>query len=93
MEWKKIRVNTQNIEAETGKAVLIKMQHSSDYDGYKFWHPAKCVRPGSNTFEVEVSFSEGWEFKLFKNGQGKYNSREKIAETVIDAETMEAQWH
>ena len=92
MAWKKITVNIQNIEAETGNAVLITMRHKSDYDGFKFWHPAKCVRPGSNTFEVEVSFSEGWEFKLFKNGNGQYNSRDVIAETTIDAETMREQW-
>ena len=92
MAWKKILVNTQNVETETGKAVLFKMRHNSDYDGYKFWHPAKCVRPGSNSSELEVSFTDNWEFKLFKNGQGKYNSREKIDEIAIDAETMESQW-
>ena len=92
MAWQKITVNIQNIEAETGKAVLIAMRHKSDYDGFKFWHPAKCVRPGNNSFEVEVSFTDNWEFKLFKNGNGQYNSRDVIAETTIDAETMMEQW-
>ena len=92
MAWKKILVNTQNVETETGKAVLIKMRHNSDYDGYKFWHPAKCVRPGSNSSELEVSFTDTWEFKLIKNGNGKYNSREIIDQLTIDAETMESQW-
>lgn len=40
MAWQKITVNVQNVEAETGKAVLITMRHKSDYDGFKFWHLA-----------------------------------------------------
>ena len=92
MAWKKITVNVQNVKTETKKAVLIAMPHSSDYDGFKFWHPAKLVRPGSNSFEIEVSFTDNWEFKLFKNGGGKYNSRDIVAEDKIDAETMIDQW-
>ena len=92
MAWKKITVNIQNVEAETGKAVLIAMRHKSEYDGFKFWHPAKLVRPGSNSFEIEVSFTDNWEFKLFKNGGGKYNAYDVVAEDKIDAETMIDQW-
>lgn len=92
MAWKKITVNVQNVKTETKKAVLIAMPHSSDYDGFKFWVSKNMVHPGNNSFEVVVSFPDNWVFRLFKNGGGKYNSRDIVAEDKIDAETMIDQW-
>ena len=31
--WHKIKINANNIEASTDKAVLIKMKHNSNFDG------------------------------------------------------------
>lgn len=39
--WHKITISANNIEASTDKAVLIKMKHNSNYDGFVFWHPKK----------------------------------------------------
>lgn len=37
--WKKVQISRQNIQAETARAVLIKMPRKSEYKGYVFWHP------------------------------------------------------
>ena len=42
--WHKITISANSIEASTDKAVLIKMKHKSNYDGFVFWHPKKLVR-------------------------------------------------
>ena len=89
MKWKNININKNNIEYETGRAVLIKMPHSSDYDGFKFWHPSKLVREGRNDGAVSIGYTEEFTFRLFKNGNGKHNSREIVAEETIDASEFE----
>lgn len=89
MKWKNININKSNIEAETSRAVLIKMPHSSDYDGYKFWHPAKLVRRGRHSGAVSIGYTDGFTFKLFKNGNGKYNKFDVLDETEIGAEEFE----
>lgn len=89
MEWKNKNINKQNIEVETAKAVLIKMPHNSDYDGYKFWHPTKLVRKGRNSNSVSISYNDEFTFNLKKYGNGKYNKREVIDEIEIDTEEFE----
>lgn len=34
--WKSININTNQIKANTGKAILLAMPHNSDYDGYVY---------------------------------------------------------
>lgn len=89
MEWKNVNINKQNIDAETASSVLIKMPHNSDYDGYKFWHPAKLVRKGRNSNSVSIGYNDQFTFNLKKYGNGKYNKREVIDEIEIDAEEFE----
>lgn len=87
--WKNIEINIQNIETDTGKATLIKMPNTSDYAGYKFWHPSKLVRYGSNSYARSIGYTDEFTFKLFKNGNGKHNKFDVIDEVEIDAEEFE----
>lgn len=87
--WKNININIQNIEYETGKATLIKMPNNSDYAGYKFWHPSKLIRPGRNSYAVSLGYTDDFLFRLFKNGNGKYNKKEILDEIEIDVEEFE----
>lgn len=89
MEWKNIEINKQNIETDTGKATLIKMPNKSKYAGYKFWHPSKLVRYGSNSYAKSIGYNDEFTFKLKKNGNGKYNKFEVIDEIEIDVEEFE----
>lgn len=88
MKWRSFTVSTNNIEASTAKAVLIKMPHKSDYDGFVFWHPAKLVREGDYLYSKKVSYTDDFEFRLFKKGNGRFNYNTKIAEKTISAAEM-----
>ena len=87
--WKNIEINIQNIETDTGKATLIKMPNKSKYAGYKFWHPSKLIRYGSNSYARNVGYTDEFTFKLFKNGNGKYNKFNVIDTIEIDVEEFE----
>ncbi len=87
--WRTLEINSQNIKARTEKAVLIKCPNKSQYAGYSFWHPAKLVKEGSNSYANEIVYNENFKFKLLKYGQGRYNSREIIDSIEIDYEELE----
>lgn len=87
--WKNIEINIQNIENDTGKSVLIKMPNKSKYAGYKFWHPSKLVRYGSNSYARNIGYTDTFTFKLKKYGNGKYNKFDVIDEIEISVEEFE----
>ncbi|MCI7527234.1 MAG: hypothetical protein MSA65_02830 [Mollicutes bacterium] len=87
--WKNIEINIQNIETDTGKATLIKMPNKSKYAGYKFWHPSKLIGYGSNSYARSLGYTDEFKFKLFKNGNGKYNKFNVIDTIEIDVEEFE----
>lgn len=87
--WKNIEINVQNIETDTGKATLIKMPNKSRHAGYKFWHPSKLVRYGSNSYARSIGYTDEFTFKLKKYGNGKYNKFDVIDEIEIGVEEFE----
>ena len=88
MAWQNQHFNIQNIKHATEKAVLINMPHSSKYDGYCFWHPAKLIRDGSHSYDKTFAYNGDFIFKLKKYGHGKYNSDQIIDERDILASEM-----
>lgn len=87
--WKNIEINLQNIETDIGKATLIKMPNKSKYVDYKFWHPSKLVRYGSNNYARSIGYTDKFTFKLKKFGNGKWNKFDVIDEIEIDVEEFE----
>lgn len=88
--WHKITISANSIEASTDKAVLIKMKHKSNYDGFVFWHPKKLVREEGKAYTF--SFNDDFKFKLKKYGQGKWNNRDVVREEEIGANGMLSEW-
>lgn len=89
MKWKNIEINKQNIESETRKATLIKMPNNSKYANYKFWHPSKLVKNGSNSYARSLGYTDEFTFKLKKYGNGKWNKYDVIDEIEITVEEFE----
>lgn len=81
--WHNFNINKSQVEASTDRAYLIKMPNNSKYAGFKFWHPAKLIRPGRHSAALSLGIEDSFEVRLFKNGHGRYNSHEKIAEATI----------
>lgn len=88
-EWKKITANSNLIQTETAKAVLIKLPKSE----LKFWHPAKLVRTsGKGGYRMTFSYTDEFVFKCFRTGNGRYNRSEHIEDVELSAAEMEARF-
>lgn len=87
-KWRKFAVNTQNICAETDKALCVQMPHKSDHDGFQFWVSKKLVRKGGHSYEIRVSVCEDMSFTLKKTGRGRSNFGKVIAERPISANNL-----
>lgn len=83
-KWKNININRNLIKHDTGVAVLIAMPHSSDYDGWFFWHPEKLIRNGRNKAAVSLGYNDSFTFRLLK-----YKGKLKVDEQEIDVEEFE----
>lgn len=87
--WKQIQIQSNCIEAETDKAVLINLPKTSSYKGYSFWHPAKLCRSiGKNGWMIQISFTDDFVFRLRKYGKGQYNWKQVIDEKEITADKI-----
>lgn len=90
MKWKSVNLCENQIKARTVKSVLVKMPLSSKDKGFLFWHPKKLVKEsyyrGSS---YELLYTDDFTFNIFKNGSGKTNKYEKIAEKSISVEDFE----
>lgn len=85
-EWKSFQINKNLIETETAKAVLVKMPHSGKYDGWKFWHPRKCVHNGANSAALRLSYTDEFKFRVFKQMDKKPFS--KLAEKHLTPDEL-----
>lgn len=90
--WRKIAVNLQNIAYSTGRAELIKMPHSSKFDGYSVWVSNKLLREGRHSYEYLMSVKSDMEFQLKK--YSKSWSHDKVngvpTKTITAEELAEA---
>ena len=90
MKWKSVNLCEIQIKARTAKSILVKMPLSSKYKGFLFWHPSKLVKTSYYRGEsYELLYTDDFTFNLFKNGKGKTNKYENIAEKCIDVEDFE----
>lgn len=84
--WIQIKANSNLIQTQTEKAVLIKLPKKE----LMFWHPAKCVRTsGKNGYLMTISFTEEFKFKCFRNGSGKTTSFTKLEEVEYTAKQIQ----
>lgn len=78
--WKQVIANSNLIQTEIDNAYLIKLPKSE----LKFWHPKKLVRiSGKNGYRMSISFTDSFEFKVFRNGNGKHNFKEIIEQKIL----------
>lgn len=85
--WKSAIMKEENIIYRTERSVLIKMPDGSSYKGFKFWHPKKLVEYMCG--DCYIRFSDEFVFKLFKNGNGRFNRREIVDQKEVSWRIIE----
>lgn len=86
--WHSVLFDDELIVYQNGKSTLIKMPKHSDYGGFKFWVSNKLVedmRDGRHS----LLYTDDFEFKLKKYGNGRFNKFDVVEEVTIGAEEME----
>jgi|GEM_PF-990694 len=87
--WHSIFFNSQSIQRESERSVLIKMPNRSSYNGYAFWHSKKLVREqGGKGYHLTFRFPNDYIFHVKLYGCGRYNSRDVINEVELTAREM-----
>lgn len=73
--WKNIICNSNLIQADTGKALLIKLPKSE----FTFWHPSKlCRLSGKNNYRLSFGYTDEFKFKCFRKSRKTGNILEDI---------------
>ena len=88
--WKTININKNNIKEWGKRSALIAFPHSSNYNGYCFWHPIKLIHDGRHEAAAAIAYNNNFTFRLFKYGKGKWNKYEVIDKIEIDVEELES---
>lgn len=89
--WSRLRIPKTNVVYQTATAVLISMPHSSTWNGYKFWHSLKITENAGGYYNI--LYSDDFKFRLFKNGNGRYNRHEIIDRKEVGAEEIAEAFH
>lgn len=76
--WENIKVNIQNIEAETANALLIKLPNKSKFKDFSFWISKKLVRDGSHSYEISIGIREDFQITAKRTGKNFKVLDEKI---------------
>lgn len=85
IEWKVLKLNIQNVIYETEKAILIRIP-KTDWD---FWHPKKLVRRGSHSYEIAISYHDGFEFKAKRTSKKTHSV---LGECTFSASELEVEF-
>lgn len=86
-EWKKVTTNSNLIQHETERAVLIKLPKSE----FKFWHPSKCCRTsGKSGYRLSISYTDEFTFRVFRNGKGQWNKGTVLEKKELTVKQFES---
>lgn len=83
--WKNIVCNSNLIQFDTGKALLIKLPKSE----LTFWHPAKlCKLSGKNNYRLSFGYTDEFNFKCFRKSSKTYQILEEKELTAQEIEVI-----
>ena len=87
-DWKYMRLYPNQIKTKTDSAALIKMPPGSEFSGWMFWHPLKCIHehPGKMT---EMIYKPDFTFRMKRYGTKPYNKYEVQEQRTISASALE----
>ena len=84
--WKNININDNLVEHETARAVLIRFPKSSEFKGYTFWHPLKCIHEGRHSASFSLGYTDEWDFTIKKTGKKSFKVLDERSITVEEFE-------